>query len=176
MDVFAAPLKPRLIIVMGVSGSGKTTVGEALAGRLGVDFIDGDHLHPAANVEKMRGGTPLTDEDRWPWLTTIATTMRDAAETDGVAVSACSALKRIYRDHLCEAAGEKIRFVHLTGDKELIAKRQANRPGHFMPAGLIDSQFATLETPSPDEKAIAVSVADAVDEIVDQVYGLLSAP
>lgn len=165
---------PRLIIVMGVSGSGKSTIGEALAERLGIEFIDGDHLHPQANVEKMRGGTPLTDEDRWPWLTTIGQTMRTAAQKDGVAVSACSALKHIYRDHLRKAAGEDVQFILLDGAKDLIATRQANRPGHFMPAGLLDSQFATLEMPTPHEHVIIVSVAEPVERIVANICDQLA--
>lgn len=164
----------RLIIVMGVSGSGKSTVGERLAEEYGVTFIDGDHLHPAENVEKMRGGTPLTDEDRWPWLKRIAVTMLEAAARDGIAISGCSALKRAYRDYLRRAAGEPVRFVHLDGSKQVIAARQANRPGHFMPAGLLDSQFATLEMPAPDEQAITVSVEDPVDQIVAEVRATLA--
>ncbi len=165
---------PRLIIVMGVSGSGKSTIGEKLAEKYGVTFIDGDHLHPAENVEKMRGGTPLTDDDRWPWLQRIAETMRETANRDGIAISGCSALKRAYRDFLRSAAGEPVRFVHLSGSKQVIAARQANRPGHFMPAGLLDSQFATLELPTADEQVISVSVEDPVDQIVSDVFAALT--
>lgn len=159
----------RLIIVMGVSGCGKSTIGQALADRLGVRFLDGDLLHPPANIEKMSGGTPLTDEDRWPWMAIIANRMRETADEDGRVVGACSALKRSYRDFLQQQAGEPVLFVHLEGSRELIGARQANRPGHFMPASLLDSQFAALEPPAPDEPVVTVSVADPVDKIVDQV-------
>lgn len=165
---------PRLIVVMGVSGAGKSTIGEALAERLGVPFIDADNLHPRANVEKMRGGAPLEDADRWPWLEIVADAMRNTADTRGRVVCACSALRRAYRDCLRKRAGEPIAFVLLHGDKSVIAERQAGRPGHFMPPELLDSQFATLEPFEPDEHGIVLDVALPVDGIVDRAEVALS--
>lgn len=159
----------RLIVVMGVSGAGKSTIAEALAEKLAIPFIDADNLHPRSNVEKMRGGTPLADEDRWPWLDIVADAMRNTAETRGRVVCACSALRRAYRDRLSDRAAEPVLFVLLHGDKEVIAERQANRPGHFMPPGLLDSQFKTLEPFQADETGIVVDVALSVDEIVSQI-------
>lgn len=164
---------PRLIVVMGVSGAGKSTVGLALSDRLGVPFIDADNLHPRANVEKMRGGTPLEDADRWPWLEIVADAMRNTADTNGRVVCACSALRRAYRDCLRKRAGEPVAFVLLHGDKSVIAARQANRPGHFMPAALLDSQFATLEPFAPDEHGVVLDVALPVDEIVESAVSAL---
>lgn len=164
----------RLIIVMGVSGAGKSTIGEELAERLGIPFLDADNLHPRANVEKMRGGTPLTDNDRWPWLEIVADAMRNTADTRGRVVCACSALRRAYRDWLTKHAGERILFVLLHGDKAVIAERQANRPGHFMPPKLLDSQFATLEHFEHDEDGIVVDVAMTVDEIVSEIAGQIT--
>lgn len=169
-----SPHHPRLIVVMGVSGSGKSTIGEALAGALGAPFIDADNLHPRANVEKMRGGSPLADADRWPWLEIVADAMRNTADTNGRAVCACSALRRAYRDCLRNRAGEPIAFVLLTGDKSVIAARQANRPGHFMPPALLDSQFATLEPFEPDEHGIVLDVALTVDALVEQAKAQLA--
>ncbi|WMT85651.1 gluconokinase [Pelagibacterium sp. 26DY04] len=166
--------QPRLIVVMGVSGAGKSTIGEALADRLGVPFIDADNLHPRANVEKMRGGTPLVDADRWPWLEIVADAMRNTADTNGRVVCACSALKRAYRDCLTTRAGEPIAYLLLHGEKAVIAARQANRPGHFMPAALLESQFATLEPFAADEHGIVLDVALSIDEIVDQAEKALS--
>ncbi|WP_245958499.1 gluconokinase [Pelagibacterium sediminicola] len=163
----------RLIVVMGVSGAGKTTIGERLADALAVPFIDADNLHPRANVEKMRGGSPLEDADRWPWLEIVADAMRNTADKQGRVVCACSALRRDYRDHLIDKAGEPIAFVLLHGDKELIAERQANRTGHFMPPALLDSQFATLEPFEDDELGITLDVAYAVDDLVTQAVGFL---
>jgi len=165
---------PRLIVVMGVSGAGKSTIGEALAERLGVPFIDADNLHPRANVEKMRGGTPLVDADRWPWLEIVADAMRNTADTNGRVVCACSALRRAYRDCLRKRAGEPIAFVLLHGDRSVIAERQADRPGHFMPPELLDSQFATLEPFEPDEHGIVLDVALPIDEIARQAALQLS--
>lgn len=156
----------RLIVVMGVSGAGKSTVGEALAQTMGYPFIDADHLHPKANVEKMRGGHALADTDRWPWLAIVAQTMVNTADQNGRVVCACSALRRAYRDFLTEKAGEPICFVLLHGEKAVIAKRQADRPGHFMPAALLDSQFATLEAFEPDECGLTMDVDMSVDAIV----------
>jgi gluconokinase len=161
------PLVPaRIIIVMGVSSSGKSTVGQSIARRLHVPFLDGDGYHPPANVEKMRAGIPLVDEDRWPWLQSLALALHEAADRKDAAVGACSALRRIYRDYLVEKAGEPILFVYLEGTKELIAARMARRQHEYMPASLLDSQFATLEVPDPaTENVLVVPVTDSVDRI-----------
>ncbi len=151
------------IVVMGVSGSGKSTVGAVLAGRLGVPFEDADDLHPQANIDKMTRGEPLDDDDRWPWLERIGEWLV-AHETGGVI--ACSALKRKYRDQLRHHC-HSVEFLHLEGGRDLIERRQASRPGHFMPASLLTSQFATLEPLAPDERGVVVSVAGSVDEIVE---------
>jgi gluconokinase len=152
------------IVVMGVSGSGKSTVGAVLAGRLGVPFEDADDLHPRENVEKMTRGVPLDDNDRWPWLELIGEWLV-AHESGGVI--ACSALKRRYRDQLRHHC-HSVEFLHLEGGRDLIERRQASRPGHFMPASLLTSQFETLEPLAPDERGVVVSVAGSVDEIVDR--------
>ncbi|MBX2853443.1 MAG: gluconokinase [Rhodobacteraceae bacterium] len=161
---------PRILIMMGVSGSGKTTVGRLLAQQLDGRFIDGDDLHPPENVAKMSAGNALTDMDRWPWLETIAQTLVAEAAVHGRVVGACSALRRRYREHLLTSAGEDIRFIHLAGSQQLISDRMAERAGHFMPATLLASQFATLEPPEPDEPVethdIGVPPADIVARIV----------
>ncbi|MDB5562533.1 MAG: hypothetical protein JWN11_1951 [Hyphomicrobiales bacterium] len=159
----------RIIIVMGVTSSGKTSVGKAIARRLHAPFLDGDDYHPAANVAKMSTGTPLTDEDRWPWLANLARSLHEAAEIKGSAVGACSALKRIYREFLVKQAGEPILFVYLDGNREIIGERMKSRVGHFMPTSLLDSQFATLEAPSSDENALAVPIGQPVEKIADVV-------
>jgi len=160
--------KPMHIVVMGVSATGKTSVGELLAEELGCEFVEGDSLHPRRNIEKMEAGTPLTDEDRWPWLQAIAdlVAVRDHEGTSTVVT--CSALKRKYRDQLRGHAPE-VEFLHLHGTREVIARRQASRPGHFMPASLLDSQFATLEALAPDEHGQVVDVDQSIDAIV-QAY------
>lgn len=156
----------RIIIAMGVSSSGKSTVGQSIARRLHVPFLDGDGYHPEANVEKMRAGTPLTDEDRWPWLERLALALHEAADKKGAAVGACSALRKAYRDFLTEKAGEPILFVYLDGSKEIIAERMAKRKHEYMPTSLLDSQFATLEVPDPaTENVLIVPVTDSVDKI-----------
>jgi carbohydrate kinase (thermoresistant glucokinase family) len=169
-----APSQPRfeparIIIVMGVSSSGKSTVGKAIGRRLHAPFLDGDGYHPPANKKKMRAGIPLTDEDRWPWLETLALALRDAANQKGSSVGACSALKRAYRALLTEKAGEPILFVFLEGTKEVIAQRIAGRQHEYMPASLLDSQFATLEVPAEDENVLKVSVLDPVETIATKV-------
>ena len=133
-----------IAVVMGVSGSGKTTVGRRIAERLGWEFVEGDDLHPEANRRKMAAGAPLTDEDRRPWLDRIAARMRRGDREDRSLVVACSALRRSYRDRL-RACGADVRFLHLTGAPALLRDRLERREGHFMPAGLLDSQLATLE-------------------------------
>ncbi|WP_108458951.1 gluconokinase [Devosia naphthalenivorans] len=156
----------RIIIVMGVSSSGKSTVGQSIARRLHVPFLDGDGYHPPANVEKMRSGIPLVDEDRWPWLESLATALHEAADRKNAAVGACSALRRAYRDYLVEKAGEPILFVYLQGNREVIGERIARRKHEYMPASLLDSQFATLEVPDPaSENALIVPVTDSVEKI-----------
>ncbi|WP_224702778.1 gluconokinase [Devosia aquimaris] len=160
----------RIIIAMGVSSSGKSTVGQSIARRLHVPFLDGDGYHPPANVEKMRSGTPLTDEDRWPWLEKLAVALHEAAERKGASVGACSALKKVYRDYLVEKAGEPILFVYLDGSREVIGERMARRQHEYMPTSLLDSQFATLEVPDPaSENVLPVPVTDSVEAITRTV-------
>lgn len=152
----------RSVVVMGVSGSGKTTVGERLAARLGLRFVDADALHPAANVEKMRAGVPLTDDDRWPWLDAVG-----AVLAEGSVVVACSALRRAYRDRLRAVAPFDLVYLH--GDPDLLAERIGHRSGHFMPATLLQSQLDTLEVPDEAEHAVRADVAHPADELVEQV-------
>ena len=161
------PLTPaRIIIVMGVSSSGKSTVGQSIARRLHVPFLDGDGYHPDANVEKMRAGIPLTDEDRWPWLERLALALHEAADKKGAAVGACSALRQSYREYLTNKSGEPILFVHLSGTREVIAERMARRQHEYMPTSLLDSQFATLEPPDPTtENALVLPVTDPVEKL-----------
>lgn len=165
----------RIVIIMGVSSSGKSTVGQAIARRLHVPFLDGDGYHPQANVEKMRAGIPLTDEDRWPWLQRLAEALQSAAEKKGATVGACSALKRGYREFLTKVAGEPILFVYLDGSREVIGERMARRQHEYMPASLLDSQFATLEAPDPEtENVLVVLVTDSVEKITREVLKSLA--
>ena len=166
---------PCALIVMGVSGSGKSTIGEPLAERLGWTFEDGDRFHPAANVAKMSAGHPLTDEDRWPWLQAIADEIDRVGAAGERAVIACSALKRTYRDILVHGRGD-VRIVFLDGTQDLIAARLAARKGHFMPPGLLVSQFKTLEPPQPGERPITVSIDAPVEAIVDDIVRQLKVP
>ena len=153
---------------MGVSGSGKSTIAAALADRLGWTFEDGDKFHPESNVAKMRAGHPLTDDDRWPWLRAIADEIERVCKTEGHVVIACSALKHAYRDVLLRGRGD-VRFVFLDGSQTLIADRLAHRKGHFMPPGLLDSQFKTLEPPQAGERPITVSIDAPVETIVNNI-------
>ncbi len=162
------------LIVMGVSGSGKSTVAEALAKRLDWRFEDGDSFHPPSNVEKMRAGHPLDDDDRRPWLQAIAAEIDRVAGVGNHVVIACSALKRSYREILIHGRRDA-RIVFLDGSCELIAERLSKRKGHFMPPGLLASQFATLEVPTPDEHVVTVSVDATVEAIVDDIIGKLDA-
>ncbi|MGH3177662.1 MAG: gluconokinase [Streptosporangiaceae bacterium] len=161
-----------IVIVAGVSGSGKTTVGALLAGRLGWRFADGDDLHPAANVAKMRAGIPLTDTDRWPWLRAIAAWIDERVARDEDAVVACSALKRSYRDLLLDGR-PAARMVFLAPDREVLASRLASRHGHFFPGQLLSSQFDALEPPAPDERVLIVIPADDPAATVDSIIALL---
>lgn len=154
------------VVVMGVSGSGKSTVGELAAAALGVPFVDGDALHPAANVAKMASGVPLTDEDRIPWLLAVGRALADTAP-EGVVV-ACSALKRSYRDLIRSEAPDAV-FAELDGSRELLAERMAARPGHFMPVSLLDSQLATLQPLGDDEAGMRLDVAQLPGELADAI-------
>jgi gluconokinase/shikimate kinase len=147
-----------VLVIMGVSGGGKSTVAGLLAGRLGWDLAEGDDMHPAANIAKMAAGHPLDDADRWPWLARVAEWIRARTANGRPGIVTCSALKRSYRDKL---RGPSVVFVYLAGSRELIARRLAARQGHFMPPALLDSQFATLEPPDPDEQAITVEITDS---------------
>ena len=158
MDRHAAHNRPLVLVIMGVSGSGKTTVGKLLAERLGWHYQEGDALHPPENVAKMSSGTPLTDADRIPWLHNVAERIDAWRRSGESGVVTCSALKRAYRDIIIGDRPD-VRLVHLRGSRALIGRRMAARKGHFMPTALLDTQFATLQEPSPEERAI-------VDEIV----------
>lgn len=162
------------LVVMGVSGSGKSTIAECLAARLGWRYVDGDLFHPPANVAKMSAGHPLTDDDRWPWLRAIATEIDRLSAAGTPAVVACSTLKRAYRDILVHGRDD-VRIVFLDGSKDLIAGRLAARRGHFMPPGLLDSQFRTLEPPQPDERPITISIDASVEGIVNDIVRQLEA-
>jgi len=154
---------------MGVSGSGKSTVGAALAQRLRVPFADADDFHPAANIAKMTAGHALNDDDRRPWLETIGNWLAERCDAGGV--MSCSALKRTYRDQLRQHCPEVV-FLHLAGTPEVIARRQASRPGHFMPASLLASQFETLEPLAADENGVTIDVDQDIDSIVDEYVSL----
>jgi carbohydrate kinase (thermoresistant glucokinase family) len=159
---------PRVIVLMGVAGCGKSTIGEALSRVLGWPFRDADSFHPAANIAKMSRGEALGDEDRWPWLAAIAGWIDERLATDSPGIVSCSALKRVYRQRVIgERAGA--RLVHLTGSADLIGQRLAARKGHFMPASLLASQLTILEPPGPDEHAVVVDVAAAPEAIVAAV-------
>ncbi|MEU9923393.1 gluconokinase [Streptomyces griseoluteus] len=163
---------PQVVVVMGVAGTGKTTIGPLLAARLGVPYAEGDDFHPQANIDKMSAGTALEDADRWPWLDAIGRWAHGRAGLGGVVSS--SALKRSYRDRLrAEAPG--VVFVHLTGSRELIESRMSQRQGHFMPTALLDSQFATLQPLQADEAGVAVDVSGSPEEITERAAEALAA-
>ena len=149
---------------MGVSGCGKSSVGEALSRRLGLPYRDGDDLHPMANVEKMRAGHPLTDDDRWPWLDRVAAVLA----TEAPVIVGCSALRHAYRDRLRTGAGGPVQFVHLSGSRDVIAGRMALRTGHYMPPSLLDSQFAALEAPAPAE-ALTIDIDQPLPALIDAI-------
>lgn len=162
--------KQPVLVIMGVSGSGKSTVAEALAHELGWDFAEGDAMHPESNVAKMAAGIPLDDDDRWPWLEKVATWIREHAESGRPGIVTCSALKHVYRDVL---RGPDVVFVHLRGEAELIGERISHRKGHFMPSTLLASQLATLEPLGDDERHIVVDAGRAPDvEVADIVERL----
>jgi gluconokinase len=166
---------PMILIVMGVSGCGKSTIGALLARHLRWEFEDADWLHPPSNVDKMHNGIPLTDEDRWPWLGAIAAWIDKARGSCGHGVIACSALKRRYRDVLIGDRPD-VRLVYLKGDETLIARRLAVRHEHFMPQSLLHSQFEALEEPGSDENPITVSIEPEPREIVARIFSALNMP
>jgi gluconokinase len=159
---------PCALVVMGVSGSGKSTIADKLAERLSWKYEDGDKFHPLSNVAKMSAGQPLTDDDRWPWLQAIADEIDRVCKARERAVIACSALKRAYRDILVHGRND-VRIIFLKGTQELIAARLNLRKGHFMPPGLLASQFKTLEPPGTEENPVTVSIDASVDAIVDDI-------
>ncbi len=165
-------LRTHAVVIMGVCGAGKTEIGRRLAKALQWTFLDADDFHPPANVEKMRVGTPLCDADRWPWLDALAAALKDATAGRGNAVLACSALARRYRDRL-GLPHPLIRLVHLDDAGGIIRQRMEQRAGHFMPATLLDSQLALLESPGADERPIVVDVADEPDAIVRSILAAL---
>jgi gluconokinase len=171
MAVNADAQQQPVLVIMGVSGSGKSTVAAILAGHLGWDLQEGDDLHPGTNVDKMAAGIALTDDDRWPWLDRVADWIRDHTMAGVPGIITCSALKRVYRDRL---RGEHVVFVHIAGSKESIGKRLAARTDHFMPTSLLDSQFAALEPPDRDENALEVAIgrkpADEAAEIIRRLH------
>lgn len=169
----ASPPAPAVVIVMGVSGCGKSTIGALLASRLRWEFEDADWFHPASNVDKMHSGIPLTDEDRWPWLEAIAAWIDKTRRSGGHGIIACSALKHSYRDVLIGDRAD-VRLVYLKGDETLIARRLATRHEHFMPQGLLHSQFEALEEPRSDEHPIVVSIEPSPREMVARVLSAMN--
>jgi carbohydrate kinase (thermoresistant glucokinase family) len=161
-------MEPTRIVVMGVSGCGKTTVGALLAGRTGWPFLDADALHPAGNVDKMVRGDPLTDDDRWPWLDLVATWIAERRAAGESGVVGCSALKRRYRDRLREA-DPGLRFAFLAVDRQILLARVTERPGHFFPVRLLDSQLADLEVPTLDEHPIIVQIGQSPEAVADAI-------
>ena len=161
-----------IVIIFGVSGAGKTTVGKLLARELGWSFIEADDFHPVANIEKMRSGHALTDKDRWPWLEQLRQQIERSLSTGENAVLACSALKRAYRDRL--RVSDEIKFVFLRGDYALVEKQLRSRHGHFMNAALLQSQFDDLEEPQPDENVLTIELGRTPEEIVERVKAKLN--
>ena len=166
--------EPMLVVVMGVSATGKTAVGERLAAELGVDFLEGDSFHPEANIEKMSCGIPLTDEDRQPWLKALADEIDRHAKRGESVVVTCSALRRSYRD-LLRAGAPEIFFVHLHAPFDVLEKRMAHRTKHFMPTSLLQSQFDTLEPLQDDEVGAVVDVSPPLDEVVAEAVDVVRA-
>ncbi len=156
-----------IVIIYGVSGAGKTTVGQLLARELGWHFLEADEFHPAANIEKMHSGHPLTDEDRWPWLERLREQIKRCIARGESAVLACSALKRAYREHL--RVSEEVKLLFLRGEYALVAGQLRHRHGHFMNPALLRSQFDDLEEPDPDEDAITIQLGRPPQELVEEI-------
>lgn len=178
--VMSPPISPvrferrPIIVMMGVAGSGKSTVAAALATRLRLPNLEGDDFHAKANIRKMSRGEALTDEDRWPWLAALGEAMRACADEEGGAVAACSALRRVYRDHLAVHVAKPMLYVVLDVDRETLMRRLRARRDHFMPESLLESQLATLERPTPDEPAVVVPGDQGVERIVDELSARLA--
>lgn len=160
---------------MGVAGSGKTTIGTQLARALGSPYLEGDSFHAPEAIAKMRAGQPLTDEDRWPWLDRIGAAMHSEIAAHGIAVAACSALKRRYRDRLRQTIGQPVRFVYLEAGRDELSRRLAARHGHFMPSSLIPSQLEALEPPTPDEQVLTLDAQQPPVALADQIQAWLKA-
>ena len=162
------------VVVMGVTGTGKTTVGRRLADAVGAGFVEGDDLHPEGNVAKMASGRPLTDEDRWPWLAAVAEVVRERSADCGRVVASCSALRRAYRDRLRDDVAQLF-FLHLHAPREVLAFRLGGRRGHFMPQSLLDSQLSTLEPLAADEWGAVLDVSPPVDDVARRAVELVRA-
>ncbi|MCX7303859.1 MAG: gluconokinase [Hyphomicrobiales bacterium] len=175
LDTGAVAPSPLIVIVMGVSGSGKSVIGAALAEAIGARFAEADRFHPPENINRMSAGMPLRDEDRWGWLDAIAIEISDAERAGETLVVTCSALKRIYRDRL-RLASRDIRFVYLAIDRDTAAARVAARKGHFMPASLIDSQYADLHPPAADENAATIDASKDPAEVLADAVAALKVP
>jgi gluconokinase len=165
----------RAVVVMGVSGAGKTSIADRIARRLGWTFVEGDRLHPQANIDKMAHGTPLTDDDRWPWLDLIGADLLASTAKGESIVATCSSLKRSYRDRLRTASQGPLYFVFLKGSVELLSVRMGERKGHFMPPALLQSQLATLESPEGEERVVTVDIDASLDTITDHAVAALEA-
>jgi gluconokinase len=174
--VTRAEIERQAVIVMGVSGSGKSTLGTLLSRALDCPFLEGDDYHDAAAIEKMRNGIPLTDADRWPWLDRLGHAIDAAVAAEGIAVAACSALRRTYRTRLRDAIAVPTRFLLLDNSREEILQRLVSRPGHYMPASLLDSQFATLERPGADEPATALLTDASPDRLCATALDWIRSP
>ncbi len=162
-----------IVVVMGVSGSGKSTVGLALAQHLELPFLDADDFHPQSNIDKMSRGAPLNDEDRWPWLQSLSQAMKGESErTDGV-VATCSALKRSYRQYILQQVGKPMVFILLDGDRDTLYHRMTKRSDHYMPPDLLDSQLADLEYPDSDEPVMTCSILNSIDSLVSEITASL---
>jgi gluconokinase len=160
---------PRALIVMGVAGSGKSTLGTALAGEIGCPFLEGDDFHSPQAIERMRAGIPLADADRWPWLDRLGHAISDQVGSHRIVVAACSALRKVYRDRLREAIAAPVGFVLLDTDPQELSRRMSNRPHHYMPPSLLASQLETLERPEPDEHAIVLDARRPIADLCRQV-------
>jgi gluconokinase len=165
-------LAPDIVIVMGVSGSGKSTVAKGLSTVLGWEFAEGDAFHPESNVAKMSSGTPLTDEDRWPWLEAIGEWISGKESRGESAVVTCSALRRVYRD-LLRRGRPHVRFLHVTAESDVILDRMEHRPGHYMPPSLLPSQLATLEPLGDDEPGVVISNEGSAAQVLDRALAAL---